>query len=821
MLTVRSTINIASQTVPPIIPVVQGDTGRAILFTLADFTIPAGATATYYVQKPSGEAVYNNATIDGNNVLVELTAQSIIEKGDNYGQVRITVGEEVVTSFDFILLVKEFRGIDAVQSLTEMNIFDKAVEQASEAIDEVKTDALEAIDDAKDEAIGEVTSNFDLKLDASSTKGVQNQVITQAINTVNNAIGDLSGETVTPTATNNYGVGGNVGQVIETWATTEYWHGIYTVSAGNTYGITTVSDFPQQLVVWFTNASNTIIENHKAFATDHVEMVCTAPTGATKLYVMSYGYDAYHGTVQKVEPLSETVSNLKDDFILSSEKLATTFYEYGTFARGGLNPDGTLLPAQYFRVSSTTHFAFDRDIYVKVASGYRTGYDKFENGTVTWSGWYTTDFIIPSGTEFVLQISTSPEDQSVHADVATYVNAVTLSTLTGNISSNVLMIDKWQLKSGSLQSVEFVTFPGKCWVTYLHKIPATPLSVVTVNPPQIEGVYWRYRFAWYDSTGAYIGQEPRTVNNYKVIPINARFLAFGFVAHDQNGNEMTSYNVLENLPENEIVEVKLGITSEKLAPMDAVIKWGYDSFIKKGVPSEKAGYSFSGDMIKHDIYADRLQGSLLCKQAFCIYNGKYYSVEEGKLGIQNADFSTVEEVSVNIGHGNNIQLGSSNLAYVNGTDYKVYVLNLDTKTVVDTISLPFSDGHATAVIDDINNIAYMLHSPTNGSGGGAKFTFYAYDLTNNETLYVRKYGFTVPLYQAVDFYDGKIIMIAGDNTNTNNRVYVFDLNATVIGEIVLNIFAEDEPEGVFFDRDTCELLVSGYSKRIFRLRHII
>lgn len=314
MLTVRSTINIASQTVPPIIPVVQGDTGRAILFTLADFTIPAGATATYYVQKPSGEAVYNNATIDGNNVLVELTAQSIIEKGDNYGQVRITVGEEVVTSSDFILLVKEFRGIDAVQSLTEMNIFDKAVEQASEAIDEVKTDALEAIDDAKDEAIEEVTSNFDLKLDASSTKGVQNQVITQAINTVNNAIGDLSGETVTPTATNNYGVGGNVGHVIETWATTEYWHGIYTVSAGNTYGITTVSDFPQQLVVWFTNASNTIIENHKAFATDHVEMVCTAPTGATKLFVMSYGYDAYHGTVQKIEPLSETVSNLKEDY---------------------------------------------------------------------------------------------------------------------------------------------------------------------------------------------------------------------------------------------------------------------------------------------------------------------------------------------------------------------------------------------------------------------------------------------------------------------------------------------------------------------------
>lgn len=178
------------------------------------------------------------------------------------------------------------------------------------AVEQAKTDAQAAAQAA--EAAAE-TFSVDLALNATSTHPVQNQVVAQAINTVNNAIGDPNGETVTPTATNNYGVGGNVGQVIETWATTEYWHGIYTVSAGNTYGITTVSDFPQQLVVWFTNASNTIIENHKAFATDHVEMVCTAPTGATKLFVMSYGYDAYHGTVQKVEPLSETVSNLKDD----------------------------------------------------------------------------------------------------------------------------------------------------------------------------------------------------------------------------------------------------------------------------------------------------------------------------------------------------------------------------------------------------------------------------------------------------------------------------------------------------------------------------
>lgn len=135
MVTVNSTISILSQTVPEIIPVVQGDTGRSILFTLADFTIPNGATATYYIQKPSGAAVYNAATIDGNTITVDLTAQALAEYGDNYGQVRISDDGEIVTSFDFILLVKKFRGIDATESTSEMNIFDQAVQNAMAQID--------------------------------------------------------------------------------------------------------------------------------------------------------------------------------------------------------------------------------------------------------------------------------------------------------------------------------------------------------------------------------------------------------------------------------------------------------------------------------------------------------------------------------------------------------------------------------------------------------------------------------------------------------------------------------------------------------------
>lgn len=172
MVTSKAAIHIESQATPPIIPVVQGDTGRSILFTIADFTIPTGATATYYIQKPSGNAVYNNATIEDNNVIVNLTAQAIAETGDNYGQVRIENDGEIVTSFDFILLVKAFRGIGAVESETEMNIFDQAVEQAAEEIDEVKADALDDIGDAKEAALEEInqsTGNFADAFSASTT----------------------------------------------------------------------------------------------------------------------------------------------------------------------------------------------------------------------------------------------------------------------------------------------------------------------------------------------------------------------------------------------------------------------------------------------------------------------------------------------------------------------------------------------------------------------------------------------------------------------------------------------------------------------------
>lgn len=156
MITTYHNISFGTQTVPEQIPVVQGDTGREIVFILTDFTIPEGATATYYVQKPSGEAVYNTATISENNIIVPLTAQSIIEVGENDMQVRVILGEDIVTSFRAILMVRPFLGIGAVESSTEINIFDQAVEAAKEEITAAVGEAEDEIDTATEEAIAQV-----------------------------------------------------------------------------------------------------------------------------------------------------------------------------------------------------------------------------------------------------------------------------------------------------------------------------------------------------------------------------------------------------------------------------------------------------------------------------------------------------------------------------------------------------------------------------------------------------------------------------------------------------------------------------------------
>ena len=121
--------------------------------------------------------------------------------------------------------------------------------------------------------------------------------------------------------------------------------------------------------------------------------------------------------------------NITEDFWLLSNDGIQTFYHLGNFQHYGLNPNGTFKTDQLYRVSNNDPITIQRPLTVHVASGFKWGYILFNGDTAgNWVGWMTTDYDIPSGTKFVVQIARTTEDQTEIADVETFLKAVTFDT---------------------------------------------------------------------------------------------------------------------------------------------------------------------------------------------------------------------------------------------------------------------------------------------------------------------------------------------------------------------------------------------------------
>lgn len=104
------------------IDVVQYDTGIQLVFKVLDFDIPAGTTATLYVQKPSGEPVYQekNITVADNTIVIDLENQAISEHGKASYQITLINGNDEISTFSGILNVEKrvVNNENAVESST-------------------------------------------------------------------------------------------------------------------------------------------------------------------------------------------------------------------------------------------------------------------------------------------------------------------------------------------------------------------------------------------------------------------------------------------------------------------------------------------------------------------------------------------------------------------------------------------------------------------------------------------------------------------------------------------------------------------------------
>lgn len=118
-------------------------------------------------------------------------------------------------------------------------------------------------------------------------------------------------------------------------------------------------------------------------------------------------------------------------------------------------------------------------------------------------------------------------------------------------------IQKSQLVTGSLQVAAFIVDTSVLHaVTYLHKIPAKAEETFTIEAPEIEGVSYRYRAGFYDSTGTALSQVTRARFNTLKTPENCAYIAICCFAHDaQTGTEKIGYNLLDHFSADDIIKI--------------------------------------------------------------------------------------------------------------------------------------------------------------------------------------------------------------------------------------------------------------------------
>lgn len=127
-------IRAGSSGIPARIEAVQVDSGRKLKCFLTDMTIPEGAVARIYGEKPSKLEIYNDCEISGNHVIVELTTQFLAEIGTVACQVEITHDGKTVTSFDLFVDVKKKRASEgAIESTNEFTALEEALRDAKGA----------------------------------------------------------------------------------------------------------------------------------------------------------------------------------------------------------------------------------------------------------------------------------------------------------------------------------------------------------------------------------------------------------------------------------------------------------------------------------------------------------------------------------------------------------------------------------------------------------------------------------------------------------------------------------------------------------------
>ena len=167
MSQIERDIYVTRETILGPIQYVQGANAVPLVFHFRDFDIPSGAAARIYMRKVSGAEVYNDATISGNDITVDVTTQMSADAGWNKMTLQVMNGDDILLSFPLVLDVKwSAVSNNSIESKDEFTALENALNQvvpateaansaaaaanaAAEAAEEATRDAQDATTDAE------------------------------------------------------------------------------------------------------------------------------------------------------------------------------------------------------------------------------------------------------------------------------------------------------------------------------------------------------------------------------------------------------------------------------------------------------------------------------------------------------------------------------------------------------------------------------------------------------------------------------------------------------------------------------------------------
>lgn len=207
--------------------------------------------------------------------------------------------------------------------------------------------------------------------------------------------------------------------------------------------------------------------------------------------------------------------------------------------------------------------------------------------------------------------TTGGSETAVMSQKAVTDNVNSIKSDIDNIKKIVLVKNELSLKRtdftvGSLQTSLFTVDVTKTHaLTYMKHIEADTNDVIKITVPVINGVYYKYRFGFYDESKAYIGQEAFTTENpYIITQKNTKYIAFCIIAYNQ-ADDTPHSNLIDEFSETDII--KFENLSKPVATMEDIVSDIAELQNKKRVYRQMVDAAMKPKNITSNGYLSQLQ----------------------------------------------------------------------------------------------------------------------------------------------------------------------------------------------------------------------